>query len=81
MYTFQLSKQKYNRNNDDTNATVARTEPTRKSNRKFHDSGHFLGLTLSYPIAMRVPSFNKVINISINTGIWKNPGHSYDRSG
>ena len=42
---------------------------------KFHLSGRGLGMTLSYPMEMRVPSLRSVISISMSTGSWKKDGH------
>ena len=42
--------------------------------RKFHLSGVVEGLTLSYPMEMRVPSLRRVMSMSMSTGMWKKAG-------
>ena len=61
---------------EETKATNASTEETRNKAGRFHCSGSCLATALSYPIAMRVPSFKRVMSISISTGRAKKCGHS-----
>ena len=44
-------------------------EPATKRRPRFQSSGVVLGMTLSYPIDINVPSFSNVMSISIRTGI------------
>jgi len=47
-------------------------------NRKgmFHFGGVLGATARSYPMVIRVPSFSRVMSMSISTGMWKKGGHS-----
>jgi len=47
---------------------LAKNAETKKRSGKFHASGYLEGLTVSYPIEMRVASFKMEMNIKYKTG-------------
>lgn len=62
--------------NEESSATKASTEEMVKSTGRFHTLGNLEGFTLSYPIEINVPSFSKVMSMSMSTGSLKKSGQA-----
>merc|ERR1719375_2885260 len=57
-------------------ATKDWTNAMEKRNLMFHFGGVLGAIAMSYPMVIKVPSFSKVMSMSMSTGMWKNGGHS-----
>ena len=60
----QLVNNKYNNNNEEIQAIPPIIVPIKNNDLKFHFSGVLEGTTLSYPIAIKVPSYYVLLQIN-----------------
>merc|ERR1712227_1061253 len=72
----QLWRRMWSRLTDEIIATKDCTNAMEKRKGMFHTGGVLGATARSYPMVISVPSFSKVMSISISTGMWKKGGHS-----
>merc|ERR1719231_1540831 len=75
-FSSQLWRRMWRRLTEEIMATKDWTNAMEKRKGMFHFGGVVGATARSYPMVIRVPSFSRVMSMSISTGMWKKGGHS-----